>query len=441
MKFSILGIAFFLAVNVDALQAQDASEDNEDEPSTAAAAEDSTVATDTDDEGEGLEARIEALERKIETMSRDREEQDIEPYQEFFGEFELAFSGYIYSEAWFVRDNAGGVGNVTTTTPSQFDNHYFNLGLSGSWNQNIRMHATFEIEHSNAESYVEEAYIDFDYTDAAFIVRVGRIITPFNIFDDYHDPIGNHFVTRPHPIRRIVGSAWKTTGLEALGTLPLSDDFAFNYALYVENGRKEASNLRSTRQEQDNNSNKAIGARLGFDALDMLKFGGSFWQGEYDDDDRGSTTLADGVTPTPVGNLWMRMYGFYARLDVEGLSLYGEYVVATAENFTAPSLDAEESGAFTWLTYTLEDVLGDLGDFRFGVRWDIYTYNSQTYDPQTQIQSGQLLGKTQYQYAINASWLPHEQVDVKFEYLILKEGKRLTEVANNAIAIQVGARF
>ncbi len=108
--------------------------------------------------------------------------------------------GYLYTEYF-----------QTPQKVSNFDIHYFALSVSGWANDKIHYYGEFELEHGGtggSNTFIEEAYIDYWFLPQVAL-KVGGMITPFNRFDDFHDPILNYAITRPQVAREIGVSAFK----------------------------------------------------------------------------------------------------------------------------------------------------------------------------------------------------------------------------------------
>jgi len=108
--------------------------------------------------------------------------------------------GYLYTEYF-----------QTPEKVKNYDIHYLAMYVSGWANEKINYFAEFELEHGGtggSNTFVEQAYIDYWFTPN-LAVKIGAMLTPFNRFDEFHDPLTNCIITRPQMSREIGVSAWK----------------------------------------------------------------------------------------------------------------------------------------------------------------------------------------------------------------------------------------
>ena len=226
-----------------------------------------------------------------------------------------------------------------------------------------RLHLTGEVEFDlrgdESEVEVEYAQIDFLVNDYLTITG-GKFLLPFNAFSERIHPAWINKLPSLPPIYGSHGSGGgivpilSDTGVQFRGGLRLpwllgEQEPRLNYAFYVTNGPRiepesefderfeglaefleddgviasaddllealEIGHEGGTEIEfgetfSDNNSNKALGGRLGFLPLPSLELGVSFMRGRFDD----------------AGDLDFRMFGFDAGYKVGPFDLRGEYI-------------------------------------------------------------------------------------------------------------------
>jgi hypothetical protein len=313
--------------------------------------------------------------------------------------------GYLYSE--YFR---------TPETSKNFDIHYLTFSVTGWANENIQYFGEFELEHGGKgdDVFVEQAYIDY-WLLPTVAVKAGAILTPFNRFDDFHDPIGNYLVTRPQVSREIGGSAWKEVGVDVHGYLNITEAHAVTFDLYTINGLGSGSNLRGSRQYRDNNEKPAFGGRAGVLLGDMLELGGSVYHGEWDDS----------------GDLALEIYGAHVLLNTPIIELYGEFAQAKSKN------------------------AGDVND---GDMWGYFVQASrlfhQKYRPTVRAgeldyeDAGELRGrdpakgnKQLKELALGFAYYPVPKVAFKIEYSFFDEGDRVTSRDNDQLGLQAAVRY
>lgn len=226
-----------------------------------------------------------------------------------------------------------------------------------------RLHLTGEVEFDlrgdELEIGVEYAQIDFLVNDYLTITG-GKFLLPFNAFSQRIHPAWINKLPSLPPIYGRHGSGGgivpvlSDTGLNFSGGLRLpwllgKEEPRINYAFYVTNGPRiepesefderfedlaefleddgvimSADDLLDTldighgggteiefgETFSDNNSNKALGGRLGLLPIPSLEVGGSFMRGKFDDR----------------GDLDFRMFGFDAGYKVGPFDFRGEYI-------------------------------------------------------------------------------------------------------------------
>lgn len=313
--------------------------------------------------------------------------------------------GYLYSE--FFR---------TPEQTKNFDIHYLAFSVTGWASENIQYFGEFELEHGGKgdDVFVEQAFIDW-WLVPTVAVKAGALITPFNRFDDFHDPIGNYLVTRPQVAREIGGSAWKEVGVDVHGYFNVGETHAVTFDLYSINGLGSGSNLRGSRQYRDNNEKPAIGARAAALLGDMLEIGGSAYRGEWDD----------------AGNLTLEIYGAHAMLNTPFVELYGEFTRAKSEN-AGEAEDGKMWGYFVQASRLLYQ------KYRPTVRVGELDYED----------NGELLGRDPAkgnnqlkELALGFAYYPVSKVVFKIEYSFFSEGDRIMARDNDQLGLQAAVRF
>jgi hypothetical protein len=135
---------------------------------------------------------------------------------------------------------------------------------------------------------LERAWIEYGHTDG-FIVKAGKFLPPFGIYNLFHDATPTFLSTfLPNAVygkhANTTGSTQRMfskfgTGLQVLGTARVGEvGWELNYYAYLINGRGPNEG------EKDNDKNKGIGGRFMVQApSDMFRAGVSFYQ-----DDNGN---------------------------------------------------------------------------------------------------------------------------------------------------------
>ena len=226
----------------------------------------------------------------------------------------VSINGYVTNEFHVPQ---GGV--------STFDQHYFNVFVTGELNERILAEVQLEYEHGGESIEVRYAQLDFKLlpNSNALILRTGKFLTPAGEFNEYLYPeYLNKIVNRAYVNREIVPSAWGEVGIQLRGMFNTEDSSAKvkpYYSLYVVNGLEGSSGagirgLRGNSRDQQN-SNKAFGGNLGIEVGEHTNLSANYYTGKYSED----------------GNLNLSILGFSGHYDNGNVSFYGAYHIANQE--------------------------------------------------------------------------------------------------------------
>jgi hypothetical protein len=313
--------------------------------------------------------------------------------------------GYLYTEYFQDQEKA-----------KNFDIHYLAVTLSGWAADNIQYFGEFELEHGGTggnNTFVEQAYIDYWFTPG-LALKIGAIITPFNRFDELHDPLSNFTISRPQVSREIGVSAWKDVGLVFHGFKNLNEDLSLFFDAYTINGLGDGSNLRGSRQYRDNNEDRALGGRVNLVFRDFLEVGASGYNGAWDDEGDYDLTLLGGYVQlrTPIADFW------------------GEYSAGDSEN-PSPEAAGDMSGYFFQASRLFQD------RFRPTIRFGALDY----LDPGSQLGRDPGKGdKDLTETVFSFAYYPTSMVAFKAEFIVFSEG-RGEEMDNNLFGLQAAVRF
>jgi hypothetical protein len=314
--------------------------------------------------------------------------------------------GYMYTEYFQDQQKA-----------KNFDLHYLAISVSGWVNDRIQYLAEFELEHGGVggnNTFVEQAYIDFWLTQNLG-VKVGGILTPFNRFDELHDPLSNFTISRPQVSRELGVSAWKEVGVVVHGFKDLSEDLSLFFDAYTINGLGDGSNLRGSRQYRDNNEDRAMGGRVNLVVKDMVEIGGSAYNGAWDDE----------------GDYDLTMFGGFLMVRTPFADFWGEYSTAETEN-PSPDGEGDMSGYFFQASRLFNE------KFRPTIRIGSLDY----LDPGSQLGRDPGKGdKDLTEFVLSFAYYPNSKVALKAEYIFFGEGDRKEEVDNNLFGLQAALRF
>lgn len=297
-----------------------------------------------------------------------------------------------------------------------YDIHYLAVHLAGWASEQVEYLGEFEFEHGGRDdnAFIEQAWMDYWFLPNVGL-KIGAMLTPFNRFDEIHDPLANPLVTRPQMARELGVSAWKEVGVDLHGYIRLGESLLMDFDLYTINGLGSGANLRSSRQYRDNNEDKAFGARASLVVADAYELGLSGYRGAWDDE----------------GKYPLRMLGIHARLRTPLVDIHGEYSRADSEN-PAPFDKGEMSGFF------VQAVREVYSKFRLVARFGGLDY----LDPGTELGRDPAKGdKDMSELSLGMSFSPSRHVIFKLEYSINIEGDRNEEVDNNQLGLQAAVSF
>ena len=236
--------------------------------------------------------------------------------------------------------------------PSTFEAFHFNPIFLYQIEDNLMASAEVEWEHSGSEINLEFAQIDYIWNDYVTFT-LGKFLVPFGVFNQRLHPTWISRVPgRPLSNSHVVPTGWAETGIMASGAVGIGENGGrVNYAFYVANGLEgsvgaDMRKLRKGDARDKNNSNKAVGGRIGVVPAAGIEFGISGYTDKYDD-------VAD-----PVLNL--NMIGADAEFHHEDyFELRGEYNQVDQE--LAPGQYAVKRGYYAQaalkLSVTDEDIL------------------------------------------------------------------------------------
>ncbi len=316
-----------------------------------------------------------------------------------------SIGGYLYTEYF-----------QTPEKIKNFDIHYLAFYVSGWASDNISYFGEFELEHGGRgeDTFVEQAYLDYWFRPN-LAVKVGAMLTPFNRFDEFHDPIMNYLITRPQVSRELGVSAWKEVGVDLHGFFNVMESGVLCYDIYAINGLGDGANMRKSRQYRDNNEEKSFGGRLCYIYKDRLEIGTSIYQGAWDDESEYNLTLfgANILWQTPL------------------VEIFGEYSQAASEN-PGDVGDGEMSGYFIQVSRLLNS------KYRPTIRYGLLDY----LDKGNQFGRDPAAGnKDLTELALGFAYYPTPKVAFKAEYTIFTEGDRLEDKDNNQIGLQAAVKF
>jgi hypothetical protein len=248
----------------------------------------------------------------------------------------LTVTGYADLEAWVT--NIGSDDKEFT-----FDNHHFNLIMTGTVTGNLFVASEVEYEHGGEEIGLEYGY--FGYTGLRDVsILAGKFLVPFGRFNkDLHPSTVNKVPGRPIGFTDIMPVGYNDVGLWITGAKAISDDNRIVFDVFVVNGLAGAAGdgIRDLRDNvEDVDDDKAVGGRLGIEApYTGFDLGASIYSGKYAEDASGE-------------NLRLTMFGVDGSYQRAGFVLRGELVRAKQD---VTGDDETKTGGYVQASYLLDN--------------------------------------------------------------------------------------
>lgn len=259
--------------------------------------------------------------------------------------------------------------------------------------RNLSFTSEVEIVEGFQKYGLETCAFDYEIVDEWLIFRAGKFKYPLGIERFVEDGPLDKLVDRPAPSIRIIPGTYSDIGGMLHGTIPMPFDTKVKYELALTNGL-EGPNNQDVQQLWDNNSNKTIGGRLGYEFMQGLEIGGSYSRGKYDEDNQHDIDFLVADIQFKRGNLEAR----------------GEYITSHVEQETLDGGDYHRNGYYLQTSYKYPV---DINYFRYveGVlRFD-------SIDPNRDVTGV----KESDRVAFGINYSPMERVEFKFEQVLEKE--------------------
>ena len=311
-----------------------------------------------------LEQRIIELERKIDKLLADKQQQ-----QRHLQEQELRVDELESSYESRSNDTTKGMtvsgyadieyrGSNHDGRNEEFRMHHLSLFFTKQFDDNIKFFSEIEYEDtpkfsgkndgsgelSEAEGKIFVEAVNFDWVfSQALGARAGRFFAPVGIWSEDHYP---PFVTtqeRPLHIRKIFPQL--VDGASIFGNVELGDNNYFDYNLFIGNGESNVSG------KKDLNSSKAVGFRGNYHApiFDEFMIGFSLYQDGRDSSNNDADKQA---------------YGMHFKTRYKSLTAQFEHAKANLD-FPTTIQDSDSDGYYLQLSYAIDP-------WNIGVRYDFY---------------------------------------------------------------------
>ncbi len=215
---------------------------------------------------------------------------------------------------------------------------HFVLDIAGELSDNVVVAAELEWARvaPNAAGPDDEtdgvlvcAYLDYTFTEPVTL-RAGKFLVPFNVYNTRLAPADvAKLATAPFMNVNLIPSKWAETGIQVYGTIDTDTVAGLDYTVYLVNGLEggfvtplgtiiaDIPSMKNNDVEW-NDSDKAVGTRIGITTPAGFEAGMSYYMGAYTEDGKQDLT----------------MLGVDATYDFEAFQLRGEYVDASVDGST-----------------------------------------------------------------------------------------------------------
>src|SRR3990172_7092881 len=292
-----------------------------------------------------------------------------------------------------------GRDDETQQPSSKFlDENELTLWMGKQITKRLAFDSEVEIIKGFKKYKLEKFEFDYDIVGKLLVIRTGKFKYPLGIERFVEDGPLNKLVDRPLPSIRIIPGTYSDIGGMFYGTIPFPSDTKLKYEIAVTNGL-EGPDPKDVQHLCDNNSNKAIGGRLGYEFLPGLEIGGSYSRQKYDEDN----------------HLDIDFLGVDIQYKRGNLELRGEYIASDVDRTTADGGNFDRNGYYLQASYKYPFDLNYVRSLEGVFRFD-------SVDPNRDVTDGNEADRI----AIGMNYSPMDHGEIKFEYEIEDEpGERL----------------
>ena len=334
---------------------------------------------------ESMEQRIEALQRELEVLKQQveqnaaqkAEEQAAEKRQadastqEDAGTDMLFFSAAADPEEG--RTAVGGYGEINynnykdDSKRDEFDLQRFILFLGHRFSDRTRLYSEIEFEHSvtkgddkdSGEVAMEQAYIEQRLTDTGRAnLRAGLMLLPIGFLNEYHEPPVFYGVERNEVESRIIPTTWREIGFALQGYV--ADGLEYNAGFTTTPDASLYKDASSGFKDMRTKGNRVTANEFGYFAglnyrgVPGLQLGGSVWTGNTAQDGQGKGGNPSALTGFDANLLIWDLHARYTIAGWDFRALYAEgrfndtEAINAAAGLALGSNDAAPEKFFGW---------------------------------------------------------------------------------------------
>lgn len=263
---------------------------------------------------------------------------------------------------------------------------------------------------AEGEAGLIQAWAGFNPADYLHI-RMGLYLIPFGVYNREHRAHQSMLIRPPLVVDYVMPERWRDIGVLLEGNYR-----SIVYAVYTGNGLAEEDFLFNGLQFTDNNSNKALGGRIGLSLSQRFQVAYSHYRGKYDRTDDRSLSMQGGDLS------WIS----------ETFALRSEYIRARFENPEGYS-KGEIDGYYVSFSFTLWGIRPLVGYQGLEYKDD---YHGNGFSPG---KAGEGVTLSQSRWVLGAIYFPAENVLIKLEYDLNRT--KGSELKDNMISVEVGLTF
>ncbi len=273
------------------------------------------------------------------------------------------------------------------------DENELTLWLGKRITKKLSFDSEIEIKKGFRKYEMEKFEFDYEIMEELLIFRIGKFKYPLGIERFVESAPLNKLIDRPLPSIRVVPGTYSDIGVMFYGSILFPNNTKLKYEFAVTNGL-EGPDSEGVQHLWDNNSNKALGGRLGYECLPGLEIGSSYSRGKYDKDNK----------------LDIDFLGLDIQFKKGNMEVRGEYITGQVEQEEEAGGDFSRNGYYLQISYKYPFNLNYLRYMEGALRFD-------SVDPNRDITDGNEADRV----AIGINYSPIEHVELKFEYEVENE--------------------
>ncbi len=285
------------------------------------------------------------------------------------------------------------------------------LGLFFSGEITPKFDYAAELRSEGTAIKIEQAWVRYKASES-FALRAGSFLVPFGRYNQSNRPYQTDLINPPLQVEEMYPSRWRELGVLLEGRIS-----SLFYSAYVGNGLAEKVNLKESQQFEDNNKNKALGARAGLFLSQNLAIAFSYYRGKYDEDNSRDLSFQGADL------IW----------EFEGLHFLAEYSQASLEN-PEPYSSGEVKGYFVQASFNIDS-------FRPVVSYQYLEYDDPYHGLGFILPSypggGILEDKSRWSFGLVYFFAPALVFKLEYDY----NREKTLELKNNTISAQVALSF